>query len=98
MTRAFRPRLRADSMPAASARLEMTTMMLASRLPAAILSEMASKFEPRPERRMPRFFITHDVSAFQTIREFPPRGGRTAATRQQGAIIRRRLPQLITDY
>src|SRR5215831_11447665 len=61
MTSAFRPRRRAASMPGASALLEITIAMLASSLPEATLWAMASKFEPRPERRMPRFFIGIDV-------------------------------------
>ena len=46
--------LRAVAMPGASALLEMTTAMRASAMrPASMLSAMATKFEPRPERRMP---------------------------------------------
>src|SRR6185437_5327629 len=58
MTRASRPRRRADSIPGASARLEITTAMLARIRPAATESAIASKLEPLPERRIPRFFIT----------------------------------------
>src|SRR5208337_1895911 len=63
MTNAQRPRWRAVSRPGASARFEITTAMRASGiLPAAMLSAMATKLEPRPERRMPRFFIRHHYS------------------------------------
>jgi len=51
------PRLRAISSPGASGRLEITTAMAARIRPEAALSAMASKFDPRPEIRMPRFFI-----------------------------------------
>src|ERR1700679_4259560 len=45
-------------MPGASALLEMTTAMRAPGIrPASMLSAIATKFEPRPERRMPRDFI-----------------------------------------
>src|SRR5580704_1347614 len=57
ITNALSPRRRADSIPGASALLEMTTAMFASSLPDATLAAMASKFDPRPERSMPRFFI-----------------------------------------
>src|SRR5262245_28481970 len=48
------PRARAVSRPGADARLEMTTAMSASMRPAATLSAMAAKFDPRPESRIPR--------------------------------------------
>ena len=58
MTSGSSPMRRAVSIPPASVRLEMTTAMRASGIfPAATFLAMASKFEPRPERRMPRFFI-----------------------------------------
>src|SRR5208283_2537427 len=45
-------------MPGASARFEMTTAIRAPGMrPASMLSAMATKFEPRPESRMPRFFM-----------------------------------------
>ena len=61
----------AISMPPASGLLEMTTAMRAlGILPAATLWAMASKFEPRPESRMPRFFmeeLSASASAYQHI-------------------------------
>lgn len=55
ITTALRPRCRAVATPGASARLEITTAMRASAMrPASTLSAIATKFEPRPERRMPR--------------------------------------------
>src|ERR1700694_1161804 len=63
MTSALSPRWRAVSRPGASARFEITTAMRASGiLPAAMLSAMATKLEPRPDRRMPRFFIGQHYS------------------------------------
>jgi hypothetical protein len=52
---AFNPRRRADSRPGASARFEITTAISACNRLAWMESAMASKFEPRPERRMPSF-------------------------------------------
>src|SRR5208282_2918311 len=50
-------------MPGASARFEMTTAIRAPGMrPATMLSAMATKFEPRPESRMPRFFIGQHYS------------------------------------
>src|SRR5712692_1670644 len=40
----------------------MTTVIRAGILPASTLRAMASKFEPRPESRMPRFFIAEPRS------------------------------------
>src|SRR5580692_7342276 len=60
---ASRPRWRAAWSPGASARFEITIAIWVSCiLPAAMLSAMATKLEPRPESKMPRFFITeyHD--------------------------------------
>src|SRR5665213_3796024 len=48
------PRCRAMSRPAADALLAITTAISASSLPRAMLFAMASKFEPRPEIRIPR--------------------------------------------
>src|ERR1700693_1961478 len=63
MTSALSPRWRAVSRPGASARFEITTAMRAlGILPAAMLSAMATKLEPRPDRRMPRFFIGQHYS------------------------------------
>src|SRR5467141_992326 len=63
MTSALSPRWLAVSRPGASERFEMTTAMRASGiLPAAMLSAMATKLDPRPERRMPRFFIRQHYS------------------------------------
>src|SRR5882762_5682508 len=57
-TRAVRPSCLAVRMPPASGLFEMTTAMRAPGIfPAAMFPAMASKFEPRPESRMPRFFI-----------------------------------------
>ena len=54
MTRAFKPRSRAVAIPGASGRLEITTEMRVSGIrPASMLSAIATKFEPRPERRIP---------------------------------------------
>src|SRR6059058_4364930 len=50
---AFRPRARADSSPSAVATLLMTTAISACSSPDTIRSAIASKLEPRPERRMP---------------------------------------------
>src|SRR6185312_12016397 len=55
MSRALSPRSRADSRPGASARLEMTTAILACNHPAFMDSAIASKLVPRPESRMPSF-------------------------------------------
>ncbi len=58
ITSAVSPSRRAVSIPPASSRLEITTAMRASGIrPAATFLAMASKFEPRPESRMPRFFM-----------------------------------------
>src|SRR6202140_1270785 len=58
MTSALSPRWGAVSRPGASARFEITTARGAlAILPAAMLSAMATKLEPRPDRRIPRFFI-----------------------------------------
>src|SRR5581483_1839484 len=57
--RAGRPRLRAVARPGASSLLLMTTAISAGIFPARTLRAMASKFEPRPERRIPSFFIVH---------------------------------------
>src|SRR5579863_967137 len=55
ITNAFNFLWRAVVMPGASALLEMTTATLVSGMrPASILSAIATKFEPRPERRIPR--------------------------------------------
>src|ERR1700676_1683719 len=63
MTSALSLRRRAVSRPGASARFEITTAMRAlGILPAAMLSAMATKLEPRPDRRMPRFFIGQHYS------------------------------------
>src|ERR1700686_2944687 len=63
MTSALSPRWRAVSRPGASARFEITTAMRAlGTLPAAMLSAMATKLEPRPDKRMPRFFIGQHYS------------------------------------
>src|SRR5262245_29745582 len=56
MSLAFRPRPRAISNPGASARLEMTMAISAGSRPVRTDSAMASKFEPRPESRMPSLF------------------------------------------
>src|SRR5712692_2415106 len=46
----------------AAARLEMTIAMRASGiLPEATFFAIISKLEPRPERSMPRFFISHST-------------------------------------
>src|ERR1700688_1386394 len=59
MTSACNSRWRAVAMPGASALFEMTTLMRASAMrPASMLSAMAPKCEPRPERRMPRLCMT----------------------------------------
>src|SRR5262249_45669750 len=55
ISRVLNPRCRADSRPGASPRLEITTAISALRRPAWMESAMASKFEPRPESRMPSF-------------------------------------------
>src|ERR1700716_240184 len=58
MTSGLSPRWRAVSRPGASARFEITTAMRAlGILPAAMLSAIATKLEPRPDSRMPRFFM-----------------------------------------
>src|SRR5450759_1046986 len=63
MTSALSPRWRAVSRPGASARFEITMAMRALGIPpAAMLSAMATKLEPRPDRRMPRFFIGQHYS------------------------------------
>src|SRR5579862_3665314 len=62
MTTALSPRCRAVAMPGASALLEMTTLMRALGMrPASMLSAMATKFDPRPERSMPRDFIQETI-------------------------------------
>ena len=54
ITNAFKPRSRAVAMPGASTLLEITTAMRASAMrPASMLSAIATKFEPRPERECP---------------------------------------------
>ena len=59
ITRAVSPRWRAVAIPGASDLFEMTTLIRApSMRPASMLSAMATKFDPRPERRMPRLCIT----------------------------------------
>src|SRR5271157_2164350 len=68
MTRAVSPRRLAESMPGASGLLEMTTEMSALSLHEATLSAMASKFDPRPERSMPRFFIS-DAEMIPVLRQ-----------------------------
>src|SRR5215469_12986142 len=76
ITSACNPRRRADSIPRASALFEITTAIVASSLPKATLSAMASKFEPRPERRMPRLrmicvrIITTSASIVSVMRPF----------------------------
>src|ERR1700731_3772831 len=65
MAAAVRPRCRAVAIPGASALLEMTTAMRAFAMrPASMLSAMATKFEPRPERRMPSECIVSVVYYF----------------------------------
>src|SRR5581483_1906136 len=55
ITSASSPRCRATAIPGASALLEITTAIRASGMrPAAMLSAMATKFDPRPERRIPK--------------------------------------------
>src|ERR1700728_1342200 len=62
MTTAFNPRCRAVPIPGASVLLEMTTAIRASGMrPASMLSAIATKFAPRPERRMPRNFIQANI-------------------------------------
>src|SRR5262245_39904694 len=56
MSLVFSPRRRAFSSPGASALLEMTIAISAGSRPAPTDSAMASKFEPRPESKMPSFF------------------------------------------
>src|SRR5271169_1780424 len=108
MTNALSPRRVADSMPGASALLEMTTAIFASSLPEATLSAMASKFDPRPERSMPRFFIRdaemipvlrQDCRCFTaaTIRVDPKIGQPVAGARsalQSGDFEHRNVPKL----
>ena len=54
---AFSPRFRAVAIPGASGLFEMTTAIRASGIrPASMLSAIATKFDPRPERRIPRDF------------------------------------------
>src|SRR5207245_4142859 len=66
MTSALSPRWRAVVIPGASGLLEMTTAMRASGIrPASMLSAMATKLEPRPERRMPREFMGFRLSAIR---------------------------------
>src|SRR5579884_3430183 len=57
MMRASRPRCRADSIPGASARFEITTAISAVIRPAATESAIASKFDPRPDSKIPSFFF-----------------------------------------
>jgi hypothetical protein len=57
MQTAFNPRRRAVSRPRASGRFEITTAISAGITPAATLSAMASRFDPRPEINMPSRFI-----------------------------------------
>ena len=49
-----RPRARARAKPGASGRFEKTNPMSQASLPPRTLAAMASKFEPRPDKRMPR--------------------------------------------
>ena len=54
-----RPSRLAVSIPPASVLFEMTTAMRAFGIvPSVMLRAIASKFEPRPESRMPRFFMS----------------------------------------
>src|SRR6516164_8905980 len=77
MTSAFKPRARADAMPGASVLLEITTEIRASGMrPRSIPSAIATKFDPRPERRMPRFFMR--VSADHHTRPRTPGPGVSA--------------------
>src|SRR6185437_11210556 len=58
IARAVSPSLRAVSKPPASVLLEMTIAMRALGIaPAVTFRAIASKFEPRPERRMPMFLM-----------------------------------------
>src|ERR1022692_1254803 len=58
ITRTLRPRWRAVAIPGASALLEMTTPIRASAMRfASMLYAIATKLEPRPERRMPREYM-----------------------------------------
>src|SRR5689334_9213081 len=62
---AFKPRWRAISRPGASARFEITTAISAFWMrPAAMDSAMATKFDPRPLRRMPIFLRELTLSDF----------------------------------
>src|SRR5262245_17683883 len=54
MHTAGKPRCRAISKPGASGRFEMTAAISAESWPAPIRSAIASRFDPRPEIRMPR--------------------------------------------
>src|SRR5574337_926533 len=54
---AFSPILRAVSRPGACSRLLTTKATLAGIFPAAALRAIASKFDPRPESKMPMFFM-----------------------------------------
>ena len=74
----FNPRSRAAPIPGASGRLEITTAISASKRPAAIASAIATKFEPRPESRMPRRFIG-SITRTPRARRAPPRRWDTKA-------------------
>jgi len=60
---AVRPSFLAVVRPSASGLFEITTAMRVPGIfPAATLLAIASKFEPRPESRMPRFFMRSTVT------------------------------------
>src|SRR4029079_14571652 len=74
MTRVASPSRLAVSIPPASVRLEITTAMRASPIfPEAIFRAMASKLEPRPERRIPMFFMAVQCTALTPSGQLMPR-------------------------
>src|SRR5215471_20239722 len=74
MTRVASPSSLAVSIPPASVRLEITTAMRASPIfPEAIFRAMASKLEPRPERRIPKFFMAVQCTAVAPCGQLVPR-------------------------
>ena len=58
------PNSLARSKPRASGRLEITTAIFAASIPLPTFASMASKLDPRPDRRMPRLVI-NDALVFQ---------------------------------
>ena len=84
-TMAGNPRSRAISSPRAWGRFEITAAISACRRPEATLFAMASKFEPRPDSRMPRRFNL----APRSRRHTQPRAGGNAPHRQSETKFRR---------